>query len=140
MAIPFPSEEWIEEWRSRLNENERYAEVGADWGVDFNGDFVFTIEADDAFDETHHYFVGLEGGECTAAQRVDDPDEVDHAFRLTGTYTSWKELSRGEIGAIAGILRGKFELIGDRMQVLQYSDAAVEMVETATELDTEYRA
>lgn len=43
MAIDFPSEEWIEEWHDRINDNEEYAEQGSDWGVGWNGDFVFEI-------------------------------------------------------------------------------------------------
>lgn len=138
MAVTFPSEAWIETWRRRLNENDRYREVGADWGVDFNGDFVFTIEADDVLEETHHYFVGLEGGRCTDAHRIDDPSSVDHGYRMRGPYGEWKRLAQGEIGAIEGVLGGDFEIDGEMFRVFQYADAAVEMVETASEIDTEF--
>lgn len=138
MAIDFPSEDWIEEWRDRLNDDEDYAEQGADWGVGWNGDFVFTIEADDELDETHYYFVGLEGGECTDAYEIEGPDEVQAGFEMRGPYGNWKQLSRGEIGAIDGLMSGKFELNGDMQKVMQYSDAAVTMVESAASIDTEY--
>lgn len=138
MTIEFPSEEWIEEWQRRLNENERYAELGADWGLDFNGDFVFTIEADDRFDETQHYFVGLEGGKCTDAYRVEDLDEVNYGFEMRGPYSHWRQLSDGDVGAIDGLMQGKFKLNGDMQEVLQYTDASVEMVECAAQIETEY--
>lgn len=139
MAIEFPSEEWIQEWCRLLNENERYAELAADWGRDFNGDFIFTIEADDHLDETVHYFVSLEDGGCTEARHVDDPADERYGFEITGPYANWKELSKGELGAIQGLLRGKFELNGDLQRVMQYTNASIEMVESAAAIETDYR-
>ena len=42
MAIALPSEadEWIQEWREKLNESDRYSEVGQGWGVGFDGSFA----------------------------------------------------------------------------------------------------
>lgn len=138
MAVDFPSDAWIEEWRRRLNDNDRYAEVAEGWGVDFDGDFVFTIGADETLSETHHYFVGLEGARCTEVHRIDDPTDVDHGYRMVGPYAAWKELAEGEVGAIEGILGGNFEIEGEMFRVFQYADAAIEMVETASEIDTNF--
>lgn len=148
MAVDFPSDGWIEEWKERLNENDEYAEAASDWGVGWNGDFVFTIEVDDEFvdefpemageDNKIHYFVGLEGGECTDAYRVEDLSEVDYGFEIIGPYDNWKKLAQGEIGAIDSLMSGKFELNGDMQKVMQYSDGAVTMVESATEIETDF--
>lgn len=148
MAVDFPSDGWIEEWKERLNDNDEYAEAASDWGVGWNGDFVFTIEVDDEFtdefpdmvgdDNKIHYYVGLEGGECTDSHRVEDLDEVDYGFELIGSYDNWKKLAQGEIGAIDSLMSGKFDLNGDMQRVMQYSDGAVKMVESATEIETEY--
>lgn len=148
MAVEFPSDEWIEEWKERLNDNEDYADAAADWGVGWNGDFIYTIEIDDDLkeeipelvgdDNKIHYFVGLEGGKCTDAFRVDDLSEVDYGFEIIGPYENWKKLAQGEIGAIDSLMSGKFELNGDMQKVMQYSDGAVTMVESATEIETEF--
>lgn len=39
----FPSSEWLETYRARLNENGTYDAASEGWGVDFDGDFVFEI-------------------------------------------------------------------------------------------------
>lgn len=39
----FPSREWLEAYRDRLNENETYETQSEGWGVDFEGGFVFEI-------------------------------------------------------------------------------------------------
>jgi putative sterol carrier protein len=148
MAVDFPSDEWIDEWKAQLNDNDEYAEKASDWGVGWNGDFIFTIEVDeDAKDEFPelvgdndkvHYFIGLEGGECTDAYQVDDLDDVDYGFEIIGPYENWKKLANGEIGAIDSLMSGQFELNGDMQRVMQYSDGAVEMVETATDIETNF--
>jgi putative sterol carrier protein len=39
----FPSREWLEAYQAALNDNKTYREASEDWGVDFEGDFVFEI-------------------------------------------------------------------------------------------------
>jgi putative sterol carrier protein len=39
----FPSREWLAAYRTALNDNDRYRDASEDWGVDFEGDFVFEI-------------------------------------------------------------------------------------------------
>ncbi|PSP95944.1 sterol carrier protein [Halobacteriales archaeon SW_5_68_122] len=139
MATPFPSEEWIAEWREQLNDNEEYAEKGQGWGAEFNGDFVFHVRADDRLPDDHYFFIGLEDGTCTEARGIDDPDEVDAGFVYRGDYSDWVALNRGDIGPIDGMMSGVFDIEGDMQKVLQYSEAAVAMSETGRELDTDYQ-
>ena len=139
MAIPFPSEEWIAEWRERLNDNEEYAAKGQGWGAEFNGDFVFHVRADDRLPDDHYFFIGLEDGTCTEAREIDDSDEVDAGFVYRGDYSDWVALNQGDIGPIDGMMSGVFDIEGDMQKVLQYSEAAVAMSETGRELDTDYQ-
>jgi len=148
MVVDFPSDGWIDEWKSQLNDNDEYAEKAEDWGVGWNGDFIFTIEVDeDAKDEFPdlvgdndkvHYYIGLEGGKCTDAYQVEDLEDVEYGFEIIGPYDNWKKLAQGEIGAIDSLMSGQFELQGDMQRVMQYSDGAVEMVETATDIETNF--
>lgn len=139
MGIQFPSEEWIEEWKRRLNDNEEYAEAGEGWGVGFDGSFVFHLRADDRLPEDEYYYIDLEDGECKEAYRVESEDEVDAGFVYRGDYSDWVKLNEGEIGAIDGMMSGVFDLEGDMQKVLQYSDAAVVMTENAGGIDTDYQ-
>lgn len=70
--------------------------------------------------------------------RTDDPDGVDWGFAFRGAYGTWKQLLRGELGAIDGLMSGAFELDGDMQRTLQYSDAAVVMTEEAAAIDTAF--
>lgn len=39
----YPTEQWLAEYKDRLNESEALDDAGAGWGVDFNGDIYFVI-------------------------------------------------------------------------------------------------
>ena len=39
----YPTEQWLEAYKDRLNESEQLDEAGAGWGVDFNGAMYFVI-------------------------------------------------------------------------------------------------
>jgi putative sterol carrier protein len=138
MATQFPSDEWFEELADRLNANETYGEQAEGYGVDFNGDYIFTVEAGDGLAETYHYFIGLEDGDCTGTRRIDNPAEVDSGFELSSSYGNWQNLVRGEMGAIEGIMGGEFELDGSMNTLLKYQDAATTFVETCSEIETEF--
>lgn len=138
MAKTFPSQTWFEELQDRLNSNETYNQEASGYGVDFNGDYLFTIEAGDGLTQTAHYFIGLEDGECTEVYEVDNPNEAGHGFQLSGSYGNWKRLVRGETGAIEGIMSGDFELGGSMNTLLKYQNAATTFVETCSEIDTEF--
>lgn len=138
MAKTFPSDEWFDELKDRLNSNETYAEQAEGWGLDFDGDFVFTIQPADELGETVQYFIGLLDGECTEVYRIDDPASEDFGFEMIGDYASWKRLVRGELGAIEGIMSGDFELDGSMNTLLKYQDAATTFVGTCSEIDTEF--
>jgi putative sterol carrier protein len=139
MSVPFPSDEWIKEWRERLNDNEEYAEKGQGWGVGFNGDFIFHIRADDRLPEDHYFYIALEDGNCSEAREIDSPDDVDAGFVYRGDYSDWVDLNRGDIGPIDGMMSGIFDIDGDMQKVLQYSEAAVAMTETGREIETDYQ-
>lgn len=158
--IVFPSQAWFDEYKVQVNEDEEYTEKSEGWGVDFNGDFIFKMtdmpldEVDidampedlqheiDAYiqetaDEGHMgmAFVSLEDGDCHEAKLIESVDEVDQGFIFTGTYDTWVELIRGNVGAVDGLMSGKFELDGDMQKILQYSDAATLLTEDAGKVD-----
>ncbi|WP_246985881.1 SCP2 sterol-binding domain-containing protein [Halorientalis marina] len=140
MSYEFPSEAWIEQFQDRLNDNETYREAASDWGIEFNGDFIFEVEAADGLAESHYYFVGLEAGDCTDAYRTETPEDEPYGFWFAGAYDDWKRMVEGDVGAIDGLMSGTFELEGDMQKVLQATDAAAALVDTTTEIESDFVA
>jgi putative sterol carrier protein len=138
MAVDFPSEEWIEAWQRVVSDSE-YTEKGEGWGVGFNGDIVFHVVSDDRLPEDRYFFAGLRDGEVTDCREIDDPREVHHGFVLRAPYSDWVAVTEGEIGAVDGLMSGRFEMDGDMQRVLEHSESAAILVDCAAEVETEYR-
>lgn len=138
MSVQFPSDEWFEKLKEKLNNNDTYNEEATGWGTDFNGDFILTINPGDGLSETVQYYVGLYDGECTEVYEVDDPGKEDNGFEMVGDYSSWKQLVQGQLGPIEGIMSGDFELKGSMNTLLKYQDASTTFVETCSEIDSEF--
>ncbi len=158
----FPSQDWFTVYQQRINDNDAYAEAAAEWGVEFDGDFVFEMQdlAVDSLDVesmpadlrqelteyvteenesyTGYSYVGLEAGQCTAARLIHSPTAVDAGFQLTATTDTWKDLIAGDLGIVDGMLTGRFDIDGDMQKVMQYSDAAIELTEIAASIDAEF--
>lgn len=158
MTLVFPSEAWFVEYGGRINASEAYRESASDWGVGFNGDFLFTmtdvpvesvyedlpeeLAAEmDAYieDGTGYGFLGLEGGECTRAEFVthDDPAVEAAGFVMTATYDVWSQVINGEMGAVDGLMTGQFDLDGDMQKIMAYSEAATLLTDLSAEIDAE---
>jgi putative sterol carrier protein len=161
--VLFPSQAWFAAYEDLINEDEEYDDISEGWGVGFNGHFVFEMtdmpidemdrsempeylqeELDQYVTETDNQgyvgqaFCGLEDGNCTGAYLIEDAEEVDNGFLLSGTHETWKQLIEQEIGVIDGLMGGNFELDGDMQKVLQYSDAAVRLTDLASEIDAAF--
>ena len=54
MTLLFPSDEWIKELSAQLNASEAHEKSAKNW----EGEFVFVVQADDAYPETAYLFPG----------------------------------------------------------------------------------
>jgi putative sterol carrier protein len=140
MAHRFPSEEWIQAWHRTVNRDDVYRRAGAGWGVDFDGNVLFHLQADDRLPEDRYFSVRLDDDAVDDCREVDAPDSTDHGLVLRGSYADWVRLTTGEIGAAEGLMTGVFELEGDVQGIVGsgHSTAAARLVELLAEVDTEY--
>ena len=63
MALKFPSDEWIKALGQQLNASASYERSAKNW----EGDFVFVCEPDQAYADTAYLYLGLRHGKSTGA-------------------------------------------------------------------------
>jgi putative sterol carrier protein len=124
MALIFPSDEWIQEFRRQLNASPEYERSGQVW----EGDFLFIIEADEAYPETVYMYLDLFHGKCRRAAQLNSPDEVQTGYILSATFSTWRKVIEGKLDPIQGLMTRKLKLKGDMLQVMRYPKAAKDMV------------
>ena len=134
MALKFPSDEWAKEYASQLNASEAYERSAKDW----EGDFVFTVEADDTLAETAYLFVGLYHGKCTDTALIASEDEREAQFIIRASATNWRKVIEGKLDPIPAMMTRKLKLKGDMMKVMRYPKAAKEMVNCVSRVPTDF--
>ncbi|QLK27301.1 SCP2 sterol-binding domain-containing protein [Natrinema zhouii] len=105
---------------------------------DLLAELITQLEENIADDGTVYAYLDLYDGECREVDTITDLDEREYGFRLVGDFEQWKTLVRGEGGVIDMLMSGDFEIDGDMQKILQYSDAAVDLAETAADVDSRF--
>ncbi|MBL7204898.1 MAG: SCP2 sterol-binding domain-containing protein [Desulfobacteraceae bacterium] len=138
MAVLYPSQEWCEAWQNALNNDEAVAETGKNWGVDFNGNFVFEVQPGGGLDQTEYIYLEAAAGKCSDARLVKDPSEVDPGFYVIGSYADFKPVVKGEKDFIEGVVKGIFKLKGDMSKIMRNAKFIRAVANSISSFENEY--
>ncbi len=145
----FMSDEWLTLYEDALNKNKAYAKA-ADW---WTGDFVFIVKASGNLDHDIMGFIGLTHGKCTGVKPIAGRDEFEVVapggspsssgkipveYTYEATHDTWVTIIKGELDPIRALLSGKAKIQGEMAKVLKATDAAKELVRTASMIETEF--
>lgn len=132
----FPSAEWLDRYREAINASDAYREAAKDW----EGDITYVIEAEPAkgVSEDVYAWVDLWHGECRDAKILPAEEGAKAKFIILAPYSRWKEVIRGEVEPIKGMMQGKLKLRGDLPTIARYVKAAEELVNIAGSIPTEF--
>jgi putative sterol carrier protein len=134
MALKFPSDEWIKALSKELNASDAYEKSAKDW----EGDFIFVVEPDDAYANTDYLYLGLYHGKSPDAAMIDSPDAREAEFVLSAPYTNWRKVIEGEMDPIQGMMTRKLKVQGNMMKIMRYPKAAKEIVSCCALIPTDF--
>lgn len=135
MAL-FPSDEWLAIYRDRINASPEYREAAATWEGAVG--FVFEAEPDRGVPADLWLVLDLWHGQCREARMVL-PEEGERApYLIRAPYFRWKEVVRGELDPVKGMMQGKLRLQGDLATIVRYVRAANELVHLTMRVPTEF--
>jgi putative sterol carrier protein len=135
MAV-FGTQEWLDELQAGINASEAHRDAAATW----EGAVAFVIEAERhrRWPETTVAALDLRHGECRKAWIATEAEADAAPFVIRAPYSRWKQVLRGELDPIKGMMQGKLRLKGDLPTVVRYVRAANELVNLAGEVPTEF--
>ena len=134
MALRFPSDEWIKELSRLLNESETYERAARDW----EGDFIFIVEPDEAYPQTAYLFLALYHGKSPDAAMVSSRDERKAEFVISAPFSTWRQVIEGKLDPIQGMMTRKLKLEGNMMKIMRYPKAAKEIVSCCAKIPTDF--
>ncbi|MHA1684349.1 MAG: SCP2 sterol-binding domain-containing protein [Promethearchaeota archaeon] len=129
------SEDWIKEYMEKLNNYKAYEEAAKTW----EGDFHFVVRNAENKIINVGYF-DLWHGKCRKAFQEKDLDNLQEKpeFVYDGKLENWKKVLEKKLDPIQGLMTGKFKLIGNMAKVMRAVKAAQELVNTTTQIETEF--
>ncbi len=136
MTTQFPSDAWIKALSAALNESESYYKSAKDW----EGDFLFVVESDEAYPETTYLFLGLHHGKSPEAAEIADPSEKEAEYVISADYSTWRKVIEGQLDPIQGMMTRRLKLKGNMMMVMRYPKAAKEIMACTKTIPTEFAA
>ncbi len=114
----FPSEEWIKALEGILYNDEEYKKAGADW----EGDMIMVMEAEPGLlDEPFNYYSKPHHGDLVESYKLDSIEGKEAAFIISGPYSVWKSVVKGEVDAMQMMMKGKLRIKGDMQYLLRYA-------------------
>lgn len=135
-TIIYPSEEYIEEAKKKLNESELYSDAASDWEKTVL--FVMKADPEEGLDEDVYIWWDLYQGECREVKMLDSIDEEDSDYVFEGEFSVWKRIQKGEVSANEALLQGALDIRGDMSYLMQRMDAANGFTDVVTNIEVEF--
>ncbi len=132
----FPSDEWLAAFVERINGSAEYREAAASWEGDIA--FVFEAEPDKNQPQDRWGWLDLWHGECRAGRMVSQEEGERARYIIRAPYSRWKDILRGELDPIKGMMQGKLKLKGDLPTIIRYARAADALVRLTMTVPTEF--
>ena len=137
MAYRFPSPEWLQALKDKLNSDGKYAQIASKW----EGEIVFYIEPGGPIKEVMIFFTDLWHGECRDAFMVDNEEqlkELSPAYILTSPYQSFVRVLKGQLDPMQAMVTRKLKVQGSMGYMMRNIPTVLEFVRCAKEIKTEF--
>jgi putative sterol carrier protein len=130
----FPTDPWFQELIVRINGSRAYADAAADW----EGDITFHVEAepDKGLAEDVFGYLDLWHGACRGGGVVERERGGTSRYIIRAPYSRWKEVVRGDLDPVRGMMQGKLKVQGDLPTIVRYVNAANVLVQLTEEVET----
>jgi putative sterol carrier protein len=134
--LAFGTQEWLDEYVSRINASPEYREAASDW----EGELAYRFEAepDKNWPDDVYAVMDLWHGQCREAFFTDRERAEQAPFFVEAPYTRWKQVIAQELDPIKGMMQGKLRLKGDLPTIVRYVKASNELVSMAAQIPTAF--
>lgn len=134
MTAIFPSEEWLKGLESKLNSDERYADIAKNW----EGDLFFFIEPEGNLKEPLTFYLDLWHGTCRKVEYQPAPESHPKpAFTLTASYNNITAILSGKLNPMTAMMTSKLKVKGNMGYMMRNVPTVLDFVRVAQEVTTE---
>jgi putative sterol carrier protein len=134
MTAVFPSEEWLKGLETKLNSDEKYADIAKNW----EGDLFFRIEAEGNLKEELTFYLDLWHGKCRKAEYKPDASAYPKpVFVLSATYNNIVAVLTGKLSPMTAMMTMKLKVQGNMGYMMRNVPTVLDFVRVANEATEE---
>ncbi len=133
MSTVFPSLEWLEKLKEKLNNDEKYAQIAKKW----EGDMVCLLEPDDRLKEQAILYIDLWHGKCRGVAVWDEIGDKKPAFILKASYGNFLRVLQGDLDPMQAMLTRKLSVKGNMAVMMRNVPTVLDFVRCAGEITDE---
>ena len=137
MHYQFPSPEWLQALKEKVNSDEKYAQAASKW----EGEIVFWIEPGGPIEETLIFFIDLWHGKCRDAYMIENEQQLKDlspAYILTSPYHSFVRILKGQLDPMQAMITRKLKVQGSMGYMIRNVPSVLEFVRCAKEIETKF--
>ena len=134
MTAVFPSEEWLQGLETKINSDEKYADIAKNW----EGDLFFRIEPEGNLKEELTFYLDLWHGKCRKAEYKPDASAYPKpAFTLAATYNNITAILTGKMNPMTAMMTMKLKVQGSMGYMMRNVPVVLDFVRVANEATEE---
>jgi len=136
MPYKFPSPEWLQALKDKLNSDDRYARIASKW----EGDLMFHIEPGDHEPEIEFFYLDLWHGKCRDAFIPNEIQivEIKPAYILKAPYSNFLRLLKGDLDPMQAMITRKLKVQGSMAYMMRNVPVVLDFVRCAQEIDSSF--
>ena len=136
MAAIFPSAEWLDELKDKVNADQHYGEVARNW----EGDLFFFIEPEGNLKEQLTFYLDLWHGTCRSVKYEAAPEGYPNpTFTLRATYGNITSILSGKLHPMTAMMTNKLRVQGSMGYMMRNVPTVLDFVRCCTEVTSEIR-
>jgi len=134
MPVTFPSAEWLNTLRDKLNTDSRYNNLARKW----EGDLLFDIQPAGNLHEPLMMYLDLWHGACRAIEYSVDPAKYPKpTFVLRSPYDNFTSILLGKLDPMTAMMTSKLKVVGSLGYMMRNVPTVLDFVRCAREITTD---
>jgi putative sterol carrier protein len=134
VSAQFPSSDWLQGLKEKLNSDEKYAQIAKNW----EGDLFFFIEPEGSLKEQLTFYLDLWHGTCRAIDYNPDPEKyAEPVFILRASYNNITSVLTGKLDPMTAMMTNKLKVKGSLGYMMRNVPTVLDFVRCAREVTTE---
>jgi len=126
----FPSEEWMQAIKEKLNSDEQYGRIAKNW----EGDLRFVLESDDTLHETMWLYFDLWHGKCRDAYIEELTSPKIPAFILKAPYGNFVKVLSGKVAPMQALMTRMLSVHGSMAYMMRNVPTVLNFVRCCQEV------